>query len=576
MIGFKKFFSKPSEHPLARDEHITTVLADLPVGDPAQSLQDLTHWLILLASDDRLKNRSTKLFRLDQAAQGAERKLRTQYTEASRLHKTIEERLWNAAFEFFEASVNAHLRCIAELLEDGRGVGNPDLAALVVRTVRRLDLQAHWIQLRYQPLPESLWEQVYTLIKLAEDKQLLRVPVTLNPTTGAQTTFVEEALKLLMMAVSDPRQFTKSQMALARHLTNTLADTFVWEDIPGNSAVFHIDFSKRQPPTRLTPTSEQHFMARCFGPGAAVHRLVTAIKQVEQGTLPSQLGLPDPTSYRRGDLLEVLARLSQSWSRARPVSEHQHYDKRHHQRKPLFLQICVIHGFEALHRSLDRPPAPPAGSSKSVADTLTYDGQVDTHIFGFVREKTREQQQRLQELTMSERDANPQCETWVVRDVSKAGFGVEITTTPEDWLIPNVLIGIQMGAAVWQIGIIRRRASASVENTEVGIQMLSRQPLAAMMRPADSQLSVWETAADTQTYYHTPAILLPPEPPLHEDECLLLAANSYQLHKLYEIFVGNRKRVIRLLDRLATYGDTDQVIFADVPAAGTASKKSRS
>lgn len=568
MIGFKKFFSKPSDHPLARDEHVTTVLADLPVGDPAQSLQDLTHWLILLASEDKLKNRASKLFRLDQAAQGAERKLRTQYIEASRLHKAIEERIWNTAFEFLEASINAHHRCIAEYLEEGRANGSADLAAMVVRTIRRLDLEAHWISLRYQPLPDSVWEQVYALIKLAEDKQLLRVPVMLNPTTGAQTTFVQEVLKLLMMAVSDPRQFTKGQMALARHLTSTLADTFVWEDIPGNSAVFHIDFSKRQLPTRLTQTSEQHFMARCFGPGAAVHRLVTAMKQVEQGAIPSSLGLSDPSTYRRGDLLEVLARLSQSWSRARPVSEHQHFDKRHHERKPSFVQICVVHGFNALHRALNKPAASKAASEKSIVDRLTYDGQVDTQIFGFVRERTLEQQQRLQSLAEAPAAGSDQhCESWVVRDVSEAGFGVEITTTPEDWVAPNVPVGIHLDTGEWQIGIIRRRASSSVENTEVGIQVLSRDPRAAMMRPVDSQLTVWETSADTQTYYHTPAILLPPEPQLHEDECLLVAANSYQLHKLYQIFVGDQKRVIRLLDRLAAYGDTDQVIFADVAAS---------
>jgi len=571
MIGFKKFFSKPSDHPLARDEHVTTILAQLPVGDPAQALQDVTHWLILLASEDKLKNRAAKLFRLDQAAQSTERKLREQYVESPRLHKAIEERIWNTAFEFLEASINAHLRCIAEYLEEGRGGGSPELAAMAVRAIRRLDLQAHWIHLRYQPLPESVWEQVYALIKLAEEKQLLRVPVVLNPTTGAQTTFAQEMLKLLMMTVSDPRQFTRSQLALARHLTNAMGDSFVWEDLPGSSAVFHIDFSKRRPPARLTQTSEQHFMARCFGPGNAVHRLVSAMKQVEQGTIPSLLGLSDPTAYRRGDLLEVLARLSQAWSRARPVAEHQHFDKRHHERKPFFIHICVTHGFTALHQGLNRPAAPKSDTPTSVVDSLTYDGQVDTHIFGFVREKTREQQQRLQALSdEAKQDSAGHCESWIVHDISEVGFGVEITTTPEDWVAPNVLIGIHFGSGEWQIGIIRRVASASVENTEVGIQVLSKQPVAAMMRPADSQLSVWETAADTQTYYHTPAILLPPEPALHEDECLLLAAGSYQLHKLYEIFVGSQRRTIRLLDRLDSYGDTDRLIFADVGAKPSA------
>lgn len=128
----------------------------------------------------------------------------------------------------------------------------------------------------------------------------------------------------------------------------------------------------------------------------------------------------------------------------------------------------------------------------------------------------------------------------------------------------DALIGVHYGTSEYQVGIIRRVASESVENTEIGIQLLSKRPQAVNMRPQDSQLSVWETAADTRTFYDVPAILLPPEPPLNNEECLLLAANSYQLHKLYEIFVGDKKRSVKLLDRISSHGNVDQVLFADV------------
>ena len=564
MIGFSRFFSKTSDHPLATDEQVTTLIAELSAGDAIQVLQDATHWLMLLASEDKLKNRPTKLFRIDQAAQTAERKLRTQYIEASRLHKATEERLWNTAFEFLEASINAHFRCIAEYLEEKRSKGDSESAALAVRAVRRLDLLAHWFHLRYQPLPASLWEQLYTLIKIAEDNALLRTTVILNPTTKAATTFSEEALKLMMMAVAEPRRLTKPQIALARHLTHSLAHTFAWEDIPGSSIVFRADFSKREVPSRLTQTSEQHFMARCFGPGNAVPLLVTALKQAEQGSIPSQFALPDPSTYRRADLLEVLSHLSQSWSKARPVSERQHFDKRHYERKAFFIHICIMHNFHALHQRLITPTAAAPEASPSIVDRLSYDGQVDTQIFGFVREKTEAQQRRIEALSVeSKKDAPEYCESWIVHDASDDGFGVEITTTPEDWVEPNAVLGIHFGTGEWQIGIIRRVARASVENADVGIQVISRSPQPIMMRPQDSQLSVWETAADTQTYYHTPAILLPAEPPLHDEAYLLLAADSYQLHKLYEVFLGKEKRVIKLLDRISCYDQVDQVIFAD-------------
>jgi hypothetical protein len=571
MIGFRRFFSKSSEHPLAKDEQVTTLIAELSTSDPVETLNDVTHWLMLLASEEKVKNRPAKLFRIDQAAQAAERKLRQQYIEASRLHKTIEDRIWNAAFEFLEATVNAHLRCILEYRAEKRARGDAELAAMAVRAMRRLDLQAHWIHLRYQPLPETFWEQVYALIKIAEEDEILRTPVNINPATGTQTTFVQETLKLLMMSVAEPRRLTKSQIALARHLTNNLAEEFVWEDLPGSTVVFHIDFSKRAIPARLTQTSERHFMARCFGAGGAVHKLVTGLKQVELGAMPSILAMSDASTYRRADLLEVLARLAQAWSSARPVAEHQHFDKRLYERKPFFIHICVTHGFNSLHARLSgakgETPAAETGPKLSIA----YDEQLDMHLFGFITERTRDQQRRMDNRgSKSDSDGGEICESWVVQDISETGYGVQIKTTPEDWIERDALIGVHYGTSEYQIGIIRRVASESVENTEVGIQLLSRLPQPVSMRPQDSQLSVWETAADTQTYYDVPAILLPGEAPLHNEECLLLAANSYQLHKLYEVFIGEQRRSVKLLDRISSYGNVDQVLFADVTPKGSA------
>jgi hypothetical protein len=484
------------------------------------------------------------------------------------MHKAIEQRLWNTVQEYLEASVNAHLRCIAELLQEGRS--GAELAALAVRAIRRLDLKGHWIQLRYQPLPETWWEEVYALIKLAEDKELLRVPVSLNPAAGTQTTFLQEMLKLLMATVTDPRQFTRPQLALVRHLINALAEHYVWEDMPGATTVFHVDFSKRAPPARLTQTSERHFMARCFGPGTAVPRLVTAMKQVEQGAMPSLLGLSDPTAYRRADLLEVLARLAQSWSRTRPLAEHPHFDKRHSERRPEFQQMCVYRDLVALYKAMSAEQAPTPVGTRSVLDSLTYEGQMDIQIFGFVRDRTRAQQERLRTRGDLAGAEATNCESWVVRDVSERGYGVEFTAGSDDWLLPGVAVGLQLGEGRWQIGVIRRVAHPSVGKVELGLEVLSAHPQAVMLRPSSSQLSVWETAADTQTYYHTPAILMPPEPPQREDASLLLEPGSYQLHKLYELFAGTTRRTVKLLDRIASWGGMDQVIFSEVtaPSAG--------
>jgi len=574
MFDFNNLFSNKSGHPLARESGVTEILAELPAEDPAMALEELTHWLTALtnAEDIKLKERVKRLARIDQSAQKYERALRRQYIESSRMHKTTEERIWNAGFEFLETTINAHLRCIAQLPHKNNH-DNHDLAIIVMRTIRRLDIQMHWLHLRYRPLPPSLWERIFSVIKLAEEHSLLQLPITLN--SAAQTTVTQEMLKLLMMSVAAPEHLTKIQIDLAHLLTQRLAGTFRWEQIPDGSTVFHVDFSKPKTPVRLTQASEHHFMSRCFGSGEAVRILITSLKQLEQGSVPSALGIIDFSLYKRADLLEVIAHLSQCWSKLQARNAHPHFDKRQTERDQVFYRINVVHDFSALYDQLAQParPIPSSPPKPSVAgiENIAYQEQVDMHIYGFITEKTRandrhrQVMQALQEKPVLSVDLiEDETESWVVENISQMGYGVTISSLKEDWVQDNTVIGIQRDAAPWQIGVIRRVASESVENTQAGIQILSNCPGAAMLRPADTEMSVWETAADTQTYHHTPGVLMQQEPPYQDDESVLLASGSYQLHRIYLMVAGEAKRTVRLLDRLNTFQGIDQVIFTDV------------
>ncbi len=574
MIDFNRFFSSKNNHPLAREAGVTEILAELPAEDPAMALEELTHWLTALANaeDIKLKERVKRLARIDQSAQKYERALRRQYIESSRMHKATEERIWNAGFEFLEATINAHLRCIAQLPHKNNH-DDHDLAIIIMRAIRRLDIQAHWLHLRYRPLPPSLWERIFSVIKLSEERSLLQLPVTLN--SAAQTTIAQEMLKLLMMSVAAPEHLTKIQIDLAHLLTQRVAEAFRWEQIPDGSTVFHMDFSKPRTPVRLTQTSEHHFMSRCFGSGEAVRILITSLKQLEQGSVPSALGVIDFSLYKRADLLEVLAHLSQCWSKLQARNAHPHFDKRQTNRDQAFYRINVVHDFSALHEQLAQParPAPtPQAKPRAVGlENIAYREQVDMHIYGFITEKTRAKDRHRQTVqALQEQPAlsvnliEDEAESWVVENISQMGYGVTISSLKEDWVQDNTIIGIQRDTAPWQIGVIRRVASESVENTQAGIQILSNSPGAAMLRPADTEMSIWETAADTQTYHHTPGVLMRQEPPYQDDESLLLASGSYQLHRIYVMVVGETKRTVRLLDRLNAFQGVDQVIFTDV------------
>lgn len=576
MLDFISNLYKKNDHPLAREAGVTQIIEELPADNPAMALAELTHWLLALSSAEgiSLKERVKRLARIDQSAQKYERALRRQYTDASRMNRVVEERVWNASFDFLEATVNAHLQCIENLPLKGEQ-NDRDLAIVIMRAMRRLDLQAHWLYLRYRPLPPEIWGRIFSLIKLAEEHALLHLPITLNSAVKAQTTVVQELLKLLMMSVAAPEHLTKAQIDLAHVLTHNLAGNFCWEEIPSGSTVFHVDFSKPGTPVRLTKTSEHHFMSRCFGSGEAVSALVAGLKQLERGSVPVTLGAIDFAQYQREDLLEVMAHLSQRWCKMDVRNEHQHFDKRHAGRTQVFYQISVVHSFNYLYDLLARDalPAPKPEPKRRSAreENIAYQEQVDMKIYGFITEKTRDKMQQLQAIqaltpasALAVNNDADEAESWVVENISHMGYGVSISSLKEDWVQNHTVIGIQPATAPWQIGVIRRVASESVENTQAGIQILSNRPLAAMLRPHDAEMSIWETAADTQTYHHTPGILMPKEPPYQNEASLLLAAGSYQLHRIYAMAVGEEKRAIRLLDRINTFRGVDQIIFADV------------
>jgi len=575
MLDFISNLYKKNHHPLARESGVTQIIEELPADNPAVALEELTHWLLALSNAEgiSLKERVKRLARIDQSAQKYERALRRQYTDTSRMHKVNEARIWNASFDFLEATVNAHLRCIANLPQKGES-NDRDTAIVIMRAMRRLDLQVHWLNLRYRPIPAALWEQIFSLIKLAEERALLYLPITLNSTANVETTIVQEILKLLMMSVATPKHLTKTQIDLAHLLTHNLAGNFRWEELPNGSTVFHVDFSKAVTPVRLSKVSEHHFMSRCFGAGEAVSALVVGLKQLEQGGVPVLLSAIDFSNYKREDLLEVMVHLAQCWCKMDVRTEHQHFDKRHAKRTQVFYQINVVHSFSFLCEQLTQSVLPVGNAAAKPVDAhnenIAYQEQVDLKLYGQITERTREKVQHLRALqALMPSDLSivhdvDETESWVVENISQMGYGVTIASLKEDWVRDHTVIGIQPDTASWQIGVIRRVASESVENTHAGIQILSNLPHAAMLRPLDKEMSVWETSADTQTYHHTPGILLFKEPPYQNEESLLLASGSYRLHRTYALVVGEVKRTIRLLDRINTFHGVDQIIFKDV------------
>ena len=70
-------------------------------------------------------------------------------------------------------------------------------------------------------------------------------------------------------------------------------------------------------------------------------------------------------------------------------------------------------------------------------------------------------------------------EAWIVENVSAGGFGASVPRIMGDWLKVGVLLAMQPeGGTNWVVGRVRRVSKTSGQQARVGIQTLSKAPLA--------------------------------------------------------------------------------------------------
>jgi hypothetical protein len=562
MFDFNKLFGGGGDNFLLNAKEITRILDSLSTGDPVHALDEITHWLDFLAtsSEFKLRQRINLATRFNQAAQPHARKLLTEYVQTSRMNKSREEIIFNACAGFFLAAFNAHTRCVADHISQGRiKISETDIATSGVRGMRALGMLAHWMNLRYrQPLPESIWDKMYVLFNIAEQGKFCRTPVMLNPQYPAQTSVLMEMVKILMMEVSTPGRLTKSHIELARQVIEEFAFSFVWENVPAGETVFYIDFSLRKPPVRLTHVTHPHFMARCFGPGDSVPALVGAIKQLEFGGIPKEVDIHRYPDYKRQDLLEVFLHLSQAWSKLTPQDDHSHFDKRKHERRKFFSHFEVIHGLKDIHTTLlEYKINPDKLPTEMIIDKLSN----NEFVYDFGSNKIRPAGSSIPQVEIHGQE-KIHTESWVAENESEAGYGLTIPELMQDWVQARVMLGLRLENADWIVGVLRRVEMGSKDDTHVGIILLSRAPEAVTISPLNTQLSVWENAGETLSLHHTNALLLRADPPLLEEDGLILPAGSYDLHKTYELVTREGKKLIRLDFCRYGYQDADHLSFS--------------
>jgi hypothetical protein len=421
--------SKP-DHPFADPKEARRLIDALPGNDPVKALEELMHWMESVASTEGFKPeaRIQLLLQLDDAAQARVRKLAADYFSAGRPSRFQENRMWTAQHGYWKQAGYAFARAVDLFVQNAKGVeaAKAQLPLLLARALRCFAQHIKWMHMRYGPVDLASWGVFNSVYAYAEARQLAQAKVAAQA-GGGETSPQLEFLKGAMFSASAPDGMLPLETELAERLIARFAPRFVLGSAPAPAFVFWTNLGQAMAPARGSRAPQPGPALRCFGPGAALEEVHALAEQVMVGgKVPPELNLGG--SYEPHLVQDVLRHLHLYWSPQPP--------ERKTQRHPVKSRLSVTNGYAGVIGALGG------------GDSLDFD--------------------------------NPNCEIWIVENVSAGGFGAVVPQVKGDWLRVGALLALQPeGGSNWVLGVVRRVNKTAGQQARVGIETLSKTPVVA-------------------------------------------------------------------------------------------------
>jgi hypothetical protein len=426
MLGY--LFSRP-DHPLADGKEAKRVFEALAGREPESAIDEATALLESLAHAEGFKpeQRLSLILQLDETALVPVRRLGREYV-ASRMTRVQEKRLWQTGRDYWATLIAAYEGCLQRLdaNEKGADAVKPLLGLLFARLLHAAGQRLKWEQYRYGPIDPELWRLTGRIYLAAAGQKLAGRKFALYA-GGPETSPEAEYLKVLVFQATSMDNLLPIEIELAEHLITHFLPRFVFTAEVRPDNVYWVDAALAAPPARLARAPERTPTLRFFNSIPAVEA-VEAVRQgvARSGRIPSEVNLGG--QYPSETVLPVLEHLAMCWSPKPPM--------RSFARHRVKSRLTVIHGVAELHGQL-----------------------------------------------LGGRDC-PDCETWVVDDVSQGGMGAKVplgSGSAGDWVRIGTLVGLQPeGGGNWLAGMVRRFGRESETVGSVGIQTISKAPRAVV------------------------------------------------------------------------------------------------
>ncbi|MEJ5211441.1 MAG: hypothetical protein WHV61_08450 [Burkholderiales bacterium] len=478
MFEFFSFKRKPTD-PLTDVQSATRWMQELPLGDLYAANERLVQTLReynrqqLPAGRERI----AALLTLDEGAQEILRGLHGQYLLNPRMSRAVESRLWNAVFAYYQEILHAYHALVMDY------VGNPSgsrvkasLPLILARTVHYIGLDAKWCYFRYERVNPKLWKRLNKLYHLAEYEEIEREPLKLYETSDERgTSIVGRYLRILMRDVINNGTLLPRQIDLVDQWLADLTRELVLEkQFKPARHTFYVDLAEARGARRVRRL-EPSETKRYWDTFALKAHIDMIRARLMAGEAPARLGLTEDCKLPA--CLELLDKVAALWS---PTVKRA---QRAHERKRLMQQIEVVRGLDMIcaNVKLDNDQV----QLGAAGDGLTYEEMLDMHLYGFVTQRTR---MKLAQAREGQRPPLQEHERWIVENESEGGFGALINAEQNDWIRLGKLVGVKPERqGRWVVAVIRRLVHVSADQYAVGLQIISQQPVALLLRATHEQ-----------------------------------------------------------------------------------------
>ena len=445
------------DDPLANVRSVRSWCAQLPRNDPVGAVEAIIGLLAAAGGSPQeiSANRTQALLELDRIAIPLQAQLREQY-RMSAMSDEVRQRLWRACDDLARWFAHAYDE-IAGLQTGGRPRGRAALHGVFARLFHYLGVQTRQGLFRYEQWIPGKWRRLHDVYRDACEQGVVAEPYTPDPAlAGAHLSPEQEYVQILLLHLLNTGNLTPQQIDWAAEWLHEWAPQLSLAMTPLEGDGYWLDLGRGEGLLRRKPKQAA---------GDLLYLAVGPLR-AELGALQTRLevqGGAQPGPGDRDEKLALVRQLDRLWLPRAPEKP------RRGERRLVEYAVSVAVGWPeiiaALAAKFVRKSGVPAGYHYDDYGRLQPDKDVG---------KTAAEPRR------ADSDA------WHIHDSSDSGFRIRSYAQQAARQRPGALFALQLqDHPRWQVGIVRRIKRLGSAQTELGVEIISRNAALIMPREID-------------------------------------------------------------------------------------------